>query len=268
VDAARAAPVDELDGRDAPHRLHDRTPPLGQLSRGGGLQAADHRPLQPRSGIVPQPGDVALVAHQAHELEAGPPDHIAGNRDHLVGSAQRRSLRADAQAPAGQGVAEVHLDADADGAAGGAARRVDQVEVIGGVDHHYGPIRSLEAAELPHGGAVGRGVGDEQVLEAMLVEPERLRQREGHEAAVTRVALQDHAQERPAPDRLARDPQPCALGAPQHVGGVPPQGVHVHQGERRVQRGGGGLVARVELRGRRGHETMIPHRPSPGGPGH
>ena len=51
----------------------------------------------------------------------------------------------------------------------------------------------LEPAQAGQPLAVGGGVGQQQVVEAVLVEPEALGQREGHQPAEARVALQDRA---------------------------------------------------------------------------
>jgi hypothetical protein len=78
----------------------------------------------------------------------------------------------------------------------------------------------------------------------VLVQPERLGQGERHEA-LEAVAREDPLQQRPAANGFRRDPDGLAAGAAQHVLGVRPQRVEVHERERGRAVAERGLVAGV-----------------------
>ena len=111
-----------------------------------------------------------------------------GERRGLLGRPDRRAAGADLHASAGGPPRQVDLDADAH-------RRRHQVQMLGcelAIDDRF---RSSPAARAP---AIGRGVGDQDVLEAVLTQPERLRQRERHHPAEAIVARQDLLEQRAA----------------------------------------------------------------------
>jgi len=161
---------------------------------------------------------------------------------------QRGAAGADAQ-PAAQGaVGGVDVDAHADGAAFGVP--FDEVEVVVAVDHEGdGAGGVLVAGEGGEGGAVGGGVGDEDVVaDAVPGQPEGLGEGEGHDAGEA-VEGEDLLQERPAAHGLAGDADGLAGGAADQVGGVGPERGQVHDRERGVEGGGGRVVALPEVHG-------------------
>ena len=91
--------------------------------------------------------------------------------------------------------------------------------------------------QLPERPGVGGRVGEQQVLEALLGEPQRLRQGEGHQPGEALVAAQDPLQQRPAAHRLARDPDRLPACPRQHRVRVRPHRVEVDEGERRLDLG-------------------------------
>nr|BFE87261.1 hypothetical protein GCM10020093_098620 [Planobispora longispora] len=108
---------------------------------------------------------------------------------------------------------------------------LDEVEVLGTV-HRYRdlPGGAGVGGQLGEGGAVGGGVGHEDVAQAGGDEPEGFGQGEGHDPGEA-VHVEDAGQDRPGADRFAGDPDGLAVGAPGHVGGVRAQGREVEHGE-------------------------------------
>ena len=93
-----------------------------------------------------------------------------------------------------------------------------------------------ELGQLAQRGAIGGRVGDEDVLEPMPGEPQRLGQRE-RERAAEPVAGEHALLQGAAAQRLAREPDRLGRGAAFQVGGVGPQRVEIDERERRLQIG-------------------------------
>ena len=137
-----------------------------------------------------------------------------------------------------------------------------KVQVVGAVDHDRdGGQRGGVRGQLGVGGAVGRGVGHDDVVEALPCQPQRLRQREAQDALVARQA-QHFLQQSPAAHRLAGHADRLARGAPGQILGVGVERVEVDGGERRLEGGGRGVEAAAVRCGSGrggGHEISVAH---------
>jgi hypothetical protein len=105
--------------------------------------------------------------------------------------------------------------------------------VLEAVDHDGDAPAGVRAGQLPQRRAVDRGIGDDEVVVAVAGQPQRLREREGEDAAQARAerAVDQGA----APDRLRRQPYRGAGGAAQQVGRVGVERVQIDDRERRIQ---------------------------------
>ena len=128
----------------------------------------------------------------------------------------RRALRADLEPrpPSGHQPTSMSI-ADPDRRGAAAERRLDQVEVLDAVDHqHRRRVAGRSAASRrarASARAVGGRVGDDEVLEALLGEPQRLGQGEGEHALGSRGRGRGSARRTAAAaDRLRRDPDRLA----------------------------------------------------------
>ncbi len=101
---------------------------------------------------------------------------------------------------------------------------------------------------------VGGRVGEQQVLEAQLGQPERLRQGEGHQPDEALAAGEDPLDQRPAAQRLARHPDRLRARAGQHRVAVGPHRIEVDEGKRRLYLGEDRLELSVRASGH-AHET-------------
>ena len=248
--------VDERQRRDGAHGGDDRRAALGDLRDRRALHRAQPGAHQRVRRPVADAGDVALVAHHAGELEARPRDDRAGECRRVVRRPQRRALRSDPHPPASELEARVEVQADAHRARPARRRRggIDQVQVVGAVDHQHRRRRDVERAELCQRRALRGRVAEQQVVEPVLVQPQRLAQRERHEPEEAGTALR-LAQQRPAAHRLARHPDRLARRAAHEVGRVGPERVQVDDRERRLdipERGLQALVRRVS-----GHRPIL-----------
>ena len=124
------------------------------------------------------------------------------------------------------------------GRAAAAGRRLDQVELLDRVDHQDRRAVVLDPAEHGERGAVGRRVGEQQVVEAVLVEPQRLRERERHQALEAAAAASLRSRIASSSERQRTDLLATRIGVPsrppQHLVRVRPHRVEVHERERRV----------------------------------
>ena len=148
------------------------------------------------------------------------------------------------------------------GAGAGPEHRLDQVEVLGAIDHqHRRPLRvggALHGELRERFGVRGR-IGDHHVVEAVIGQPQGLGQRVGQQPSEALVAGEDPLQNRAAANRLRCDSYRLAACAAQHVLGVGPHRVEIDEGEWGLDLGEDLLVARVRLI-RDGHGASL-HRP-------
>ena len=226
--AGSPAVDDQRAAAHALHRLDHRRSPLGDLGRRARLHPADGRAAQPRGRVVAHTRDLRLVAHDRRQFDARPARDLGGQRGGLLRRADRRARRADLHPPAQRPPREVDVQTHARGGRAVA----DEVEVLDGVDHE--DRRALGLAQARQRAAVGRRIREEHVVEAVLAQPQRLAQREGHLAAPA-VAAQDLLLQRAAAHGLGGQAQRRARGAALQVGGVGPERVEVDEGERRVE---------------------------------
>ena len=144
-------------------------------------------------GSVADAGDLALVGHQPDEPGAGPLVDLLGHPPRPRGIVDRRALRPDPRhAPAERPPAGVDVEADAHLRRPAADRALDQVEVRAVVDHQHRRARGRlggEAGDLADRAAVDRRVGDDEVLEALAGELERLGDGEREHAAEAGIEL-------------------------------------------------------------------------------
>ncbi len=99
-----------------------------------------------------------------------------------------------------------------------------------------------EPRKLAQRAAIGGRVGDDDVLEPLLRQPQRLGQRVGERPL--KAGPREHPLlQRAAAHRLAGQPDRLGRGAAFHVGGVGPEGVEVDDRERRIERGRGSFEA-------------------------
>ena len=123
------------------------------------------------------------------------------------------------------------------------ARPRDQVEVLAAVDHQRDRARAPARGQRAQRRAVDGRVGDDDVVEPVPGQPQRLGQREGRGSRGS-PAASARSIERAAADGLRGEPDAaCPPRAAQQVGGVGVERVEVDDRERRVERGGGGVQA-------------------------
>ena len=222
------------------------------------------RSLRP-GGPVPDPGDLALVGHQRDEPQLRAALDLPGQGDGVGHGVDRGAFRADLDPPSQRPPAGVDVDADPDRRRRAAQHRLDQLEMLDAIDHHHRRLIGVGGAadrQLGQSVAVGRRVGEQEVLEALRGEPERLGQGEREQPGEPLAAGEDPLQKRPGAHRLAGQADRLAAGPAGHVGGVRPHRVEIDEGERSLDLGEGPLVAAVGLlRGRHGGEpTSRPRR--------
>ena len=227
--------------------------PRRQLLRRAALHEADRGAAQPPARRpVADARDLPLVGHQRVEFDLRPPLDLARQRHRLLHSAHRRALRPDLDSPAQRPPAGVEVDADTHRRRSGAEHRLDRLQVLDAVDHHDrrpAGVRHRAQRQLAERADVGGRVGEQQVLEPLLGEPQRLRQRVGHQPGEPLIAAQHLLDQRPAAQALGRDPDRLAPGPSQHRVRVRPHRVEVDEGERRLDLGEDRLVALMGLTG-------------------
>ena len=225
-----------------------RRAPLHEADRG----AAQPPPRRP----VGDAGDLPLVGHQRVEFDLRPPLDLPRQRHRLLDRPHRRALRPDLDPPAQRPPAGVDVDADPDRRRAAAQHRLDRLQVLDAVDHHdrrfvgAGDRAQRQLLQRPE---VGGRVGEQQVVEALLGQPQGLRQRVGHQPGEAAVAPQRRLDQRPAAQALGRDPDRLAARPGQHRVRVRPHRVEVDEGERSLDLGEELLVSLVGLVGRRHH---------------
>jgi hypothetical protein len=137
--------------------------------------------------------------------------------------------------------------------------------VLDAVDHHdRRPLRIRRRAQRQffQSADVGGRVGEQQVLEPLVGEPQGLGQGEGHQPLKARVLGEDRPQQRPAAQRLRSHPDRLLPGAPQHLLRIRPHRLEVDEGKRRLDLGEDLLVELVRLRGRGGHRASLSAGPN------
>ena len=169
----------------SPHRGDGRRPPLGQLGRRAPLHEADRRAAQPPPRRpVADPGDLPLVGHQRDQSICGRRSISRASASACSARVHRRALRPDLHPPARRPPARVEVDADPDRRRPApstdsiTSRCSAQSTVTIGAPAGLATERSASSSSAPR---VGRRVGEQQVLEALLGQPQRLRQGEGHQ---------------------------------------------------------------------------------------
>ncbi len=221
----------------------------GQLAGGARLQRADReRAQRTAAGGVAEAGDVRLVGHDPDERQLLAREDRAGERDGLRGGVDGRALGADDDAPAERAIAGVEVDAHADRryrapaqANSGSIRSSWATSSTITVTRARGSSAPSRASSR-RARAVGGGVGDDDVLELMPREPDRLGQRE-RERAREPLAGEHARLQRAAAHRLAREADRPVGGAAFEVGGVGPQRVEIDERERWVEIGRGAFEA-------------------------
>ncbi|OIQ83519.1 hypothetical protein GALL_346670 [mine drainage metagenome] len=126
----------------------------------------------------------------------------------------------------------VDVEAHAQRAAGGTGGAGHQVDLGNVVDHHRHHLRSAGVLrEVTERVRVDAGIADQDVLDAVRHEPERLAHRVGHDAAEA-GARQDLLENRAHPHGLARHADGDAAGASHEVDGVGLERVEVDDDHR------------------------------------
>ena len=246
LEAPGAAPVDDPELGELGDRGDDRSPPLGELGGRAPLHEPDRPAAQaPARRLVADAGDLALVGHQRGEVELRAPVDLLRQGDGLLDGVDRGALRPRLD-PAAEGPpARIDVDADPDRSRPGAENRLDRVEVLDAVDHHdrrLAGVGGRAQRQLAEGAGVGGRVGEQQVLVAVLGEPERLRQGVGHQPGEALVGGEDPLEDGAAAHRLARDPDRLRPCPPQHLLRVRPHRIEVDERERRLHLGENLLV--------------------------
>ena len=221
-----------------------------ELGHGPALDQPDHPgPDRVAGRRVAQARDLALVAHDTHQGEAGPGHDRGGELRGLLRGEQRRAPGTDVHGgPAGGPVGHVKLQADPDPRVAVAQRAVHHVKLGRGVGHDGDLLpRRLVRGQRPQRRPVHGGVGHQQVVAgARGLQPQGLGQRIAHDPLVARGGQRPLDQE-PAAQRLGRDPDRQPGRAPGQVRRVRVEGGQVDQGQRRVLLGGGAVVAGAEV---------------------
>jgi hypothetical protein len=123
--------------------------------------------------------------------------------------------------------------------------------VLDGVDHDHRAAGTVDRAQPRELLPVRGRIGEQEVLEAHLPEPERLGEAERHQPAEARIVLERRRNQRPAAERLRGHADRLAAGAPLHVQRVRPHGVEIDEGKGGVDRREDRLVPLVGPGGRR-----------------
>ena len=214
VQAAGAAAVHQLDGRHRARRA------ATIAARRSAISPAEERCMQPdRRALqrlaqrpVAHAGDVALVAHQPGQLEPVARGDLRGQRGRLLGRADRRALGADLHQPAAPCGSRCRTRCRGGSAPRAPPRRVAiRSSCSAESTITIGRPSPSSLRELRERGAVGRRVGEQQVAEAVAVQPQRLVERERHEPAEALVAREDALEHRP---RSARTCWPRGSACP------------------------------------------------------
>ena len=168
--------------------VHAGLPAPAQLLGGEPLHGLDDAALEAWPGLVGDAGDLALVAHDTDQAEPLAGHHLTRQRLQVGGVVERGTTRPQVDPAVEQPQGGVEVEADPQRGPGGADDALDQVEVVGRVDHEGdpvgGPFVGGQDLQRP---VVGGGVADEDVLD-LLGEPQRLAEREGEHAGVPRAA--------------------------------------------------------------------------------
>ena len=221
--------------------------PSTQFAARYGLHHADRRASQrPPRRAVADAGDLAFVRHHPDQPECRSAADLARERGGGSRIVQRRAPRADADPSAEQPQPCVGVDADLDRRMRPCAGGLDQVEVGDRVDHHRQPgcwrrpagladdERPRPARDLRERAAVDVRVADDEVVEAVSLEPQRLGDCQ-HEQPLALWPRQRPLEQSPATDRLARDPERRAGGSSRKRLGVGIERIEVDAGERRLE---------------------------------
>ena len=249
--APGSAAVHELERRQLANRVDHPRQAAVDVALRGGLHAADQGAAQGAArDPVADAGDVSLVGHHPDQASAGTALDLGRRLARALRGPHRRALGADPrQLSAERPPADVQVQADAELGRAAPDRRLDQVEVGRAVDHRHRRARRLGGGQLDQLGerlAVGGRVGDDDVLEALPGEEQRLGQGEGEDALEAGVELEDATQDRHRAHRLGGDPDRLAGRLGEHEARVGVQRVEVDEGEGRRDRVEDRLVARVE----------------------
>ncbi len=186
---------------------------------------------------------MALVRHQPDQPEAGPAGDGPGQLGQLGGGAQRRAQGPDPDPAAEHAQRGVQLQTDPDLLRAPGPRRVDEFQLCVVVHHHGhggGPLRV--PGQFREGRAVGRRIGQQDVLETGPRQPQRLREREGHDPGESGTG-QHPLQQGAAAHRFARHPDGLPGRTPDEVVGVGVERLQIDDGDRGVEMGGGPVVA-------------------------
>jgi hypothetical protein len=197
----------------------------GQLAGGRRL----HRPhrgaeQRPARRPVAHPGDLRLVGHDPVHHQAAVHGRLC-ERGGRRGRPHGRAPRSDPHAPAQRSPARVDVQAHAS-----ARRRRGQMRLAVGHQRHRSSRRCGQRA------AVRARVGHDDVLHAVLVEPQRLGEREGQHAA--EAGRQGALHERAAADGFRGQPHRLAPRQAQQIRRIGVERLQVHDRERRRQRSG------------------------------
>ncbi len=208
---------------------------------------------------VADTGHMTLVRHDPDDPETRPPRHRARDLRDLGGGVQGRTAGTDPHPSAEQLQRGVQLQAHPHHFVAARAGRVDQVQLRGIVDHHGDGGRQLGiGGEFGVRRAVRGGIRQQDVVEPGTGQPQRLGERERHDARET-VPGQGPFEQRTAAYGLAGDPDRFAPGPADQVVGVGVEGVQIHDRDRGVELGGGPVVT-GPVGGARSHDGSLPDR--------
>ena len=174
---------------------------------------------------------------------------------HVVGGAQRAATYPQMEAGEPQG--HVHVQHHPEGLLTAGHRRVQRAESVGGVHHQPDDLARL--VKLPQGvevGALQGGIGDQQIVEALVGQEVRLLGGETHQSAVGIARVQGAPDQCRDADRLGGQPQrqPTRRHDPGRVGHVAVEGVQIddHRRQPLVAQDGGKIhVVTLPLNGRK-----------------
>ena len=224
---------------DVGDRGDDLGAPRRDLLHRGALHGAHGDVLQAVArGVVADARDLSLVGHQPDKEHAVAAVDLEGKGLRLRGRPHRRALGPDLDPPTERPPAGVDVDRHPDRRRPLPGGGLDQVEVLGGVDHQHRRRLGLglgEVGERANRLRVGRRVGADQVLEPLRCQPERLGGREGEEPAKAIAELEHPPHDRHRAHRLRRHPHRLARGHRHHVAGVGLERVEVDEREGRLE---------------------------------